>query len=102
MSVAIDVQPTVPPEALSWCIAELTLHQWQHRGQMLTKAHRITEATDQYGRAFHRPVCGTQVAHVPDECAEPPTGWPACRNCSRKLVQAGEIPAAYFDAGERE
>jgi hypothetical protein len=96
---AIDVQPTVPPEALSWCIDGLSLRQWQNRGRVLVKAHRVTEATDRYGQAFHKPICGAPVPHVSIECVSPPVGWPACRHCSRKLVQAGVIPAVYFGGG---
>ena len=101
MSAESAIQPTVPPEAPSWCIDALSLRQWQHRGQLLMKAHRVTEVADRYGQAVHRPICGAQVTHVTSECAPPPIGWPACRSCSRKLVQEGAIPAAYFDAKEK-
>ena len=88
-------QPTVPPEALSWCIDKLTLRQWNNRGAILTKAHHMAEVTDTFNRPFHRPTCGAPVAHPSGECERAPAGWPACRNCSRKLVPEGTIPPVY-------
>jgi len=92
-------QPSVPPEALSWCISSVSLWQWQHRGRILEKAHRVTEVVDRYGQAFHEPICGAQVAHLSGSCYLAPVGWPSCRHCARKLSPAGAIPAVYFGSG---
>jgi hypothetical protein len=90
-------QPTVPPEALSWCIAKITLSAWTHGGAILTKAHHVAVVTDAFGRLFHKPTCGAQVGHPADACELAPTSWPACRNCSRKLVPEGTIPTVYVE-----
>ena len=95
---APTAQPSVPPEALSWCIGSSSLDHWQHCGRILAKAHRVKEVVDQYGRAFHKPICGAQVSHLSDCCCIAPVGWPSCRHCARKLNAAGAIPAVYFEA----
>ena len=99
MSTTPEKQPAVPPEALSWCIDKLTLRTWNYRGAILTKAHHVKEVTDAYGRPFHRPICGAQVAHPSSECAPAPESWPACRHCAKKLVPEGTIPAVYIEGG---
>ncbi len=94
-----STQPKVPPEALSWCIAQLSFVMWERKGQILTRAHRIAEV-ERFGLPFHKPRCGAQVAHASTECILAPEGWPACRHCAKTIVSEGAIPTDYFGGTE--
>jgi hypothetical protein len=83
-------QPRVPPEALSWCVSQLSVDYWENRGQMLEKAHKVKEE-----RGFHIPTCGAQVQHSASECASAPIGWPACRHCWSRKREAVVPPVFY-------
>jgi len=62
---------------------------------MIGKAHSIEVLTDPWGRGYHRPICGAQIGHLAERCVPAPTGWPACRHCSRRPRDMG-VPLVFY------
>jgi len=89
-------QPRVPPESLSWCISADALRLFNKAGVILQKAHIVEARGDQWGRPYHRPVCGAFVEHLVAQCEPAPEGWPACRHCSKRRRNLG-VPLVFYD-----
>ena len=98
-----EPQPRVPPEALSWCVSERAIEQWESRGQMVEKAHHVIEVEER-GVVRHKPACGAQTGghivsavtrdgEVLEHCRPAPANWPACRNCWKK--ETASVPEVF-------